>query len=56
MGFRGIIRDFIDLYVGAMLLFGVSHPLSVEQQIIYGFLLVSFSSWFLAERTGLLPH
>jgi len=57
MGFRGIIRDIICIYIGYKLLVCVitdTIPTS-DQLILYAAALLIFSVWFMLERIGLLP-
>ncbi len=56
MGWRGLLRDLIGLFIGFKLILNLIMPLSPNDFLIYGLILVFFSSWFLAERIGLIQH
>jgi len=57
MGFRGIIRDILGIYIGYKLLACVITDTlpSPDQLILYAAALLIFSIWFMLERIGLLP-
>lgn len=50
MGFRGLVRDAVFIYLGLRMLTGLVWSLSNEELVIFG-----FTAWFTGERLGLIP-
>ena len=57
MGFRGLIRDFLGIYLGYEIIKGyVYQNFSLTATVlIAAVILLILSVWFLLERIGLLP-
>ena len=56
MGFRGVVRDILSIYLGYKLilvwLFGVEFSSDIG---IIGLILLIIAIWFIFERVGVLP-
>ena len=57
MGFRGLIRDFLGIYLGYEIIKGyVYQNFSLTATVLVAtVILLILSVWFLLERIGLLP-
>jgi len=57
MGFRGILRDVLSLYLGFEIIRGyLSGQFFVVNISIVGLVLFVLALWFLLERGGVLPR
>ncbi len=55
MGFRGIIRDIIGIYIGFSLMQALWIGISNAEAFLYGAVIFFFSVWFMLERLGIIP-
>ncbi len=54
MGFRGAIRDILGIFIGFRIMLSPVFPLSINETVSFGLIILGFSFWFTMERIGFL--